>query len=261
MSLNSKKTDNDIEEDSMKKKRIKIVVKVLLIILLIVILRWPVINGINEIIIEKTVTKKYPEYEIIDKKYTYSDFLFHNHHDIENDDFYKEIYCNTTLRNKKTGMYVTIPFKHSRFGLFKDDMYDYKDIKQLVNTYEKYWNEVNDFSKKNGIEVYLSNVEITTASNCDISDLIIYIKEDKSKDIEEFIKSIDKIDFNLRLLSSSDIHYVVANEKTFEKFRPWFQSNIFKLTFNYGIIEPTEDEQNYDFYYVFDVRQKRITMA
>ncbi len=112
-------------------------------------------------------------------------------------------------------------------------------------------------AKKNGIEIYLSNAELTEAYNCDILELIIYIKEEKSMDSQEIINSIEKIDTNLIVLS--DINYVVAKEKAFENFCPWTQSNIYELTLHNEKIKLTNDEQNYDFYRAYKNGKTEIT--
>ena len=241
----------------MKKNKIWIFIIVFFIIILYFVLRGPVINIINKDAVEKIVAENYPEYEIVDKNYMYLDHFWSTWYQSKNDDISLDIECNTTLKNKKTGMYVTIPFYHSKYGIYKENEYGHKNIKQLVNDYEKFWNELNDFSKKNGIEIYLSNAELTEAYNCDILELIIYIKEEKSMDSQEIINSIEKIDTNLIVLS--DINYVVAKEKAFENFCPWTQSNIYELTLHNEKIKLTNDEQNYDFYRAYKNGKTEIT--
>jgi len=236
----------------MKKNKIWI-----FIIVLYFVLRGPIISIVNKVAVEKIVAENYPEYEIVDKNYKYLDHFWSTWYQINNDDNSKDIECNTTLKNNKTGMYVTIPFYHSKYGLYKENRYGHKNIKQLVNDYEKFWKEVNDFSRKNDIDIYISNAELTEAANCDISELIIYIKEDKSMDSQEIINSIEKIDTNLKVLSG--INYVVAKEKAFERFCPWTQSNIYELTLRNEKIKSTKDEKNYDFYRVFKSSKSEIT--
>jgi len=250
----------------MKKQGEKLWIFILIIFIIIMLyftLKVLIINIINKDAIEKNVAKNYPEYEIIDKNYMYLDYFWSTWYHTKDDNLFFDIKCNATLRNKYTGMCVAIPFYHSNCGLYKDNRYGCKNIKQLVKDYEKFWNKVNDLSRKNNVEIHLSNVQLTEANNCDITELTIYIKEEKSKDSQEIMDSIEKIDTNLIFLS--DIQYIVAKEKAFKDFSPWNQANIYEITLGNRKIESTKDELNYDFfraykseikwykeYYIFD---------
>ena len=234
-----------------KRKRFLIFNRILILLILILLIlililyfafRRNIISSINKDAIEKYIAYNFPEYEIEEKSYRYLDTFWSTWDYIEKDDSAQSISCLTTLKNKKTGMYISIPFYHSSYGVYKTRE---NNIKQYVKDYEKFWNDVNNFSKEKDVEIHLSNAVLNPNNAGSITALMIYIKEEKNIDIQEIIDSINKIDNNLIIRKD----YLVSKENQFEKFRPWKESNKFYVTTEDR--KPVNSELYYD-YYIFE---------
>jgi len=205
----------------MKNKKIKNI-ELPLCILALSILIYIIMTISNNNYIKKYISNNYPNYVIIEEDYKYLDNFWSTWYDTKHNMISKEIICNTHLKNKNTGMYITIPFYHPRFGLYRPSEYGKKDIKELVNEYEKYWNNINELKNKYLNELNVSDAIIIESSNEDIYQMIVYIKYKKDLDIYNFVQDIDKIKTNIQI---NNIHYIIAKEDAYNHLKPWTESN------------------------------------
>lgn len=210
----------------LKKNKIKIILSIILTIVLIIIIRNLLVKEYNETFVQKYVSKIYPNYTIVEKNYEYLDGFWSTWYETEKDDFGLEITCLTSLQSKESGMRITIPFYHSRYQRYKDTKYNRKNIKKMLEEYERYWNSINNLKEIYNIELNISDVEISKSSNCDIYEMTIYLKYRDNLDIDEIIMNINNLETNLNV---KNINYVVAKEDTFKTLNPWSESNVYYI--------------------------------
>jgi len=210
----------------MKIEKIKIILSIILTIILIITIRNILVKKYNETFVQKYVSKIYPDYTIVEKKYEYLDDFWSTWYETEKDDFGLEITCITSLQSKESGMRISIPFYHSRYKHYKDTKYNRKNIKKMVEEYEKYWNSINNLKEIYNIELNISNVEISESSSCDIYEMTIYLKYRDNLDIDEIIMNINNLETNLNV---KNINYVVAKEDTYKTLKPWSESNVYDI--------------------------------
>lgn len=207
-------------------KKIKILLIILGLILLfffLFIIRNKFVGVYNETFIEKYVAKNYPDYAIVDYSYLgYSDLLWEVEEDLEKDYINYEVYCDTLLQHKNTGMYISIPFYHDKYGFYKDSKYNKKNIKYLVNKYEVYWNAIQKIAEKHNIELKIASAIFTEASNYDISEVTIYFptKVRNSKLIDD----INNLNVDIEI---GDINYVFVEENHYRELSPWIEPNTY----------------------------------
>ncbi|MBE5822361.1 MAG: hypothetical protein E7311_07250 [Clostridiales bacterium] len=235
-----------MEQNIKNKKRISIkyILGIIVIFILILVLYNILIEKYNKSFIEKYVAKIYSDYIIKDKSYEYLDDFWSTYYDIEEDDLSLEIICNTTLENKDTGMRITIPFYHSKYKNYTDTQYNRKNIKEMVEEYETYWNEINNVKSIYNIELQVSNVEITEADNCDIYAMAIYLKYEENIDMQQIINDINDIKTSLNIVN---INYVVAKEEVYELLKPWYESNKYYIV-QKDLKRIKENISNFDLY-------------
>ena len=209
-----------------KKLPITLIILALIVIVLIIalILKKEYVKDYNKNFINNYLNENYEEYKLVDLNYEYFDSFWSTYYDIEEDNVNKEIICNTTLQNMKTGMYITIPFHHEKNNVFKDTQYGRKNIKKIVQEYEKYWKKIEEIKTTYSTEIKVSNAHIEEADGSDIYELSIYIIDNPSaKEIIEKINAI-KTPVGIR-----NINYVVTNETIYEELSPWTESNKYLL--------------------------------
>ena len=192
------------------------------VILVLGIIYFVCVNIVNYNYIERYVDKNYPDYTITGKSYQYLSRFWSTYYDTEKDRFASDITCDTTLVNKNSGMQITIPFYHPKYQFYRDSQYNRKNIKDMVEEYENYWNAINDLKEKENIELNISNAIISEADNSDIYEITIYIKYKDGYDMQQMIKSINDIKTTLNI---NEINYLVAKEEIYDSLSPWTESN------------------------------------
>ena len=230
-------------EKNKKIKSIIICIIIICIIIISVIISKLIIQHNNKYYIEKYVGVVYPDYTIVDKSYEYLDWFWSGWYGTGSDDFRLEIICNTALVNNKTGMKITIPFYHSKYKEYRDTRYARKNIKNMVAEYEKYWNSINKLKDEYNVELNISNVKITEASNCDISEITVYLMHKDDTKIDKIISDINNINTSLNI---NNINYVVAKENYYKSLKPWIESNEYLIVPN--SMKEIESEKNFDLY-------------
>lgn len=224
----------------LKSKKEVCIRNILLGILGIVLIYIIFINIYNLMFIPYYVKKTFPNYTIENKSFEYLDYWWSTFYDTKFDSFFLEIRCNTILKNKETGMFITIPLYHYPFQIYREE----KNIKNKVQQYEDYWNSINNIKKKYNMDIQVSNVNILDSSYCDIFWITIYIKyQTHEKFIEQRINQINSINTSLDM---HNISYVVSKEDIYESLRPWFNS--YYTADNMERIDNNSTE--YDVYYV-----------
>ena len=240
----------------MKNKKITIALIIAAFILIINVIIGIKIIG-NATYVKRYINRNYPNYIIIEKNYEYLNQFWATYYETDRDKMFSEVICNTTIKNKNTGMYVTIPFSHSIMGSYKDPELGEKSIKKMVKKYERYWKNINRVTNKYNIDINISNVEISEAYNNDIYDMTIYIKSNNT-DIYEAINEIEKLNTSLDI---ENIYYVVANEEVYNTLSPWTEANRYiierkmkpvknKSEADFYILKKGKDRKNVDYYKV-----------
>ena len=222
-----------------KKEKITLIVGLLLIAL--VVLYFIFKNSYNESYIEKYINKNYPNYEVVEKNYEYLSHFWSTWYDTEMDDPNKDIICNTTIQNKDTNMYITIPFYHPKYGLYRASQYRKKDMKKMVSEFEKYYSSINEIKDKYNIALKISEVTLTEASNGDIFSMIIYIKQNDTIDMYKVIDEIDSIKTTLDI---KEMHFIIAKDYVFNDLSPYRESNYLIVTIDN--MTKVNEEDNYN---------------
>lgn len=225
------------------KSNIKLILIIIACIILIIIIRNLLVKEYNKSFIQKHVAKMYPNYTILEKNYEYLDSFWSTYYETSDDDFSLDISCLTSLQSKESGMRITIPFYHSKYQRYKENQYNGKNIKKMVEEYEKYWNSINNVKEIYDIELQISNVEISESNSCDIYEMTIYLKYQDNLDINSIINSINNLNTSLNV---ENINYVVAKGKIYESFNPWSESNIYYIVPE--DMKKTDNNLNFDLY-------------
>ena len=202
----------------------KKIIIVLLVLIALLAGRLIFTSIYNSSYVEKYIKKNYKDYSIVSKDYEYLDHFWSTYYDIDKDSLNKDIICNTTLKNEKTGMYVTIPFYHPIRWMYRDSQYGRKNMKEKVKEYTSYWNKLNEVKDTYNLEMKVSTARLTEASNLDVSDLLIYINSDNLSDttINEILESIKNVETNLKIY---ELDVILANSKTYKALDPYINNN------------------------------------
>lgn len=211
----------------MKKKLPIILIIIALIIAVLLIastLKKEYVKDYNKNYINNYLVENYPDYKLVEVKYEYLDSFWSAYYDIEADDVNLEIICNATLQNMKTGMYITVPFHHEKNSTFKDTQYGRKNIKKIVEEYEKYWGSIEKIKTTYNSEIKVSNAQIEEADGSDIYELSIYIIDNVNA--KEIITEINNIKTTVGI---RNVNYVVTNESIYEELNPWLEPNKYLL--------------------------------
>lgn len=211
----------------MKKKLPIILIIITLIVFILVIasiLKKEYVQDYNKNFVNNYLSENHEDYKLVESKYEYLDSFWSTYYDTEEDDINKEIICNVTLQNMKTGMYITIPFHHDKNSIFKDTQFGRKNIKKIVQEYEKYWKKIDEIKTTYNTEIKVSNAHIEEADGSDIYELSVYILDNPNA--KEIIEKINSIPTTVGI---RNINYVVTNASIYEELNPWIESNKYLL--------------------------------